>query len=507
MSNNLELINDDDNNFKIIYPELIKKINKRMLKEVEPKLEEITTITKIIINFIKEKKRKIYGGFALNKLLAAKDKSMSFYTEDDTPDIDFYSPSPLEDLKELCDIIYEKKFSPVEGKEAQHKETYSIYVNYKLYCDITYMPSNIYHQMRFIQLDGFMFAHPWFIMIDYFRMFTDPMVSYWRLEKHFERYRKLEKLYPLPKILKPLKLEDSYNQDVKISMNLLFEEVSSYTTTLFTGFYAYNYYLYASEFKNSNNNYNFINIPFYEVYSTNYTDDGLKIIDFIKKSFPKNIVDKIGYEECYPFFQLYGYNTEFYYLDGNEKIPLLYLYSNNKRCIPFKNVEQINFHNKKIEINKNKQINIGSFDFNILHILIILVKIRIDNVNEWNDILYTLINGFVLFRNYYLKKNKITIYDNSIFQSFNIECIGEIILPNRENRLIGEVRRKLGKPVKYIYNPNKNKNVGNYTFLNSSGNEIKNKKHFRLVEAFKNTNLLEDFEKEEVFNDNNSESD
>ena len=290
-------------------------------------------------------------------------------------------------------------------------------------------------------------------------------------------------------------------------MNLLFEEVSSYATTLFTGFYAYNYYLYASEFKDNNNNYNFINIPFYEVYSTNYTDDGLKIIDFIKKSFPKNIVEKIGYEECYPFFQLYGYNTEFYYLNGDEKIPLLYLYSNNKRCIPFKNVEQINFHNKKIEISKNKQINIGSFDFNILHTLIILVKIRIDNVNEWNDILYTLINGFVLFRNYYLKKNKITIYDNSIFQSFNIECIGEIILPNRENRLIGEVRRKLGKPVKYIYNPNKNKNVGNYTFLNSSGNEIKNKKHFRLVEAFKNTNLLEDFEKEEVFNDNNSESD
>ena len=57
MSNNLELINDDNNNFKIIYPELIKKINKRMLKEVEPKLEEITSITKIILDFIKNKKR------------------------------------------------------------------------------------------------------------------------------------------------------------------------------------------------------------------------------------------------------------------------------------------------------------------------------------------------------------------------------------------------------------------------------------------------------------------
>ena len=66
----------------------------------------------------------------------------------------------------------------------------------------------------------------------------------------------------------------------------------------------------------------------------------------------------------------------------------------------------------------------------------------------------TLLHCFAIFTRAIHKKNKITIYDNSIFQSFNIECIGEIILPNRENRLIGEVRRKLGKPVKYIYNPN-----------------------------------------------------
>ena len=129
-------------------------------------------------------------------------------------------------------------------------------------------------------------------------------------------------------------------------------------------------------------NYNFIDIPFYEVYSTNYVSDGLKIIEFIK-TLPEDIKNNVGYTEYYPFFQLYGHNTIFYYKDGENEIPIIYLYSNNRRCVPYKNVDLIKFQDDKVEVLKNKSINIGSFDVNILHALIMLVKVRVDDDNDF----------------------------------------------------------------------------------------------------------------------------
>jgi hypothetical protein len=193
----------------------------RKLNEIDPKIDEVTAINEIIKSFIIEKKRKIYGGFALNLLLTAKDKSLALYDAFDNPDIDFYSPEPLNDLKELCDRIYDAGFKQVIGQEAQHKETYSIYVNYQLYCDISYMPNNIYKKTRFINTNGFTLIHPWFAMIDYFRMFTDPMVSYWRLEKHYERYMLLQKTYPLPLITESLYFDAFKDKGVNEVMNLI----------------------------------------------------------------------------------------------------------------------------------------------------------------------------------------------------------------------------------------------------------------------------------------------
>ena len=53
--------------------------------------------------------------------------------------------------------------------------------------------------------------------------------------------------------------------------------------------------------------------------------------------------------------------------------------------------------------------------------IIILVKIRVDDDNGWNDIIYKYINGIVLFRNYYFNIKKVTLYDETIFQSFVID--------------------------------------------------------------------------------------
>lgn len=465
-SNNVELVDNDINKFNLMYPEIMKKVNKQKLDIIEPRIAEVTSVYALIKKFIVDKKRKIYGGYALNLLLKVKDKSLAFYDESDTPDIDFYSPEPLRDLKDLCDIIYSAGFSPVVGQEAMHKETYAIFVNYKEYCNISYMPYVIYNKLKYIEYDNMVLTHPWFMMIDYFRMFTDPMISFWRLEKTYERYILLQKTYPLPLIKEPLIIPEYKNQDLLNCMDLLFNEITTYDSLIFTGFYVYNYYLEQSGYTK----YNPIKFPYYEAYSTNYIDDGLKVINFIKSL--SNT--KLSYVEYYPFFQFYGFNVVIFY----EDTPILYLYSNNKRCIPYKQISINDKGNKKV-------INIGSFDFNILHTLIILVKVRVDGVADWNDLLYRYINNIVLFRSLYLKTHGKTIYDDTVFQSFVIECTGEVIPPDRERRLRIEIKKKLKKPYIYKYDPSISKSGGSYIFLNSSGNRINNNANLKLVDTNK----------------------
>ena len=499
----LDIVSTQDEQFKENYPKIMKKIGKKKLEEMEPTIDEITKVNEIIINYIKQNKRKVYGGYALNKLLIAKNPSLAIYDELDTPDIEFYSPDPLGDLVKLCDKLLESGFKTVIGQEAQHKETYSIFVNYQLYCDISYMPSNIYTKARFIQMDGFNLIHPWFMTIDYFRMFTDPLVSYWRLEKHFARYLKLQKTYPLPLINKPLEIKPFKHDNIHSTINLLEDYLSSLHGIIFTGFYAYNYYLEFTKYYNKDQRFTQIQIPYLEVYSTNYIEDGLKIIEYLK-SLSEQISSKISHKEFYPFFQFYGFNTVYYFEMDGTLIPILYLYSNNNKCISFKTTPYIKFDNIKLKSSKvqNKTIDIGSFDFNILHALIILVKVRIDDDNDWNDILYTLINGFVNFRKYYFGEQKKTLYDDTIFEGFVVECKGESIPPDREKRMLIQLRKKLGKPSIYRYEPGVSKQPSQYYFSNSSGNEIKNNKNLKL----KNENIGKKFEDELELNlDTNSE--
>lgn len=351
----------------------MKKIGKKKLEEMEPTIDEITKVNDIIINYIKKNKRKVYGGYAQNKLLVAKNPSLAIYDELDTPDIEFYSPDPLGDLTKLCDKLAKEGFKNVIGQEAQHKDTYSIFVNYQLYCDISYMPSNIYSKSRFIQSDEFNLIHPWFMLVDYFRMFTDPMVSYWRLEKHFARYLKLQKTYPLPLINKPVTISPFKADNLHLTINMLEDYLSDMPGTIFTGFYAYNYYLKYSGYTKKDKRFGQIQMPYLEVYSTNYIEDGLKIIEYIS-SLPVEQSSKISHREFYPFFQFYGYNTVFYFELNGDLIPILYLYSNNNKCISFKSVPYIKFDNQKIKSSLYKE-----YHSNHCHHQLLLLPILLEN--------------------------------------------------------------------------------------------------------------------------------
>ena len=73
----------------------------------EPSLKEIDDIYKIILKFLKKKKKIIYGGYAQNSLILHKNKKDGFYKDTDLADIEFYSYEPVKDLIDLTDLIHE----------------------------------------------------------------------------------------------------------------------------------------------------------------------------------------------------------------------------------------------------------------------------------------------------------------------------------------------------------------------------------------------------------------
>jgi hypothetical protein len=107
------------------------------LNNYEPTIKEIKSVYSDIMNFIKEKKRIIYGGYAQNELIKHKKKDDGFYKETDIADIEFYTPDPIGDTIDLVDLLYKKNYKYVEGKEGVHQETYKIFVNFINYCDIS----------------------------------------------------------------------------------------------------------------------------------------------------------------------------------------------------------------------------------------------------------------------------------------------------------------------------------------------------------------------------------
>jgi hypothetical protein len=77
---------------------------------IEPSINTYNDIKKITLEWLKKKKRIMYGGFAWNLLIEDKDPKLGFYRSYETPDMDFYSNDPINDIKELCDLFMGKKY-------------------------------------------------------------------------------------------------------------------------------------------------------------------------------------------------------------------------------------------------------------------------------------------------------------------------------------------------------------------------------------------------------------
>ena len=426
---------------------IINNARRETLKKLEPTLDEYNKVMKIITNYIKINKRIIYGGYGWNELIIKKNPEDRIYSIDkiEQADIEFYSPAPVIDLKKICDELYQKEFKHVRAESAQHDETYTIYVNQLGYCDISYMPKILLHKMPTIKINDLLISHPKFILIDIMRQYNDPMTSYWRLKKNLQRANILLSHYPLNTNGQFTK--NKLNDSTTRMLDFVRKEIIIGSKLLVFGYYGYQYYIYKSNDDKKEELY----VPYYDVISTNLSEDTRSTYEKLKK-FNENI--KV--EEYHPFFQFLDRRISFLH-DGHI---ILNIYGSFGKCIPYYHVTKKNIH-------------IVTFPYMIQTLLINNLYYLVHNNKTEARTLDFLLENIINARNKYLKNHNKTILDNTPFQEFRIQCQGDTIDPQRKFRLSIVEKIKKRQRIKFRYEPDK-KNINfkpeAYNFSNSSGN-------------------------------------
>jgi len=409
----------------------------------EPTTKVYNSVMSEIKNYIKKKGFIIYGGYAQNSLIGVKNKNDEFYDELSRNDIEIYSSDPIGDAIALTDLLHGLGYKHVECKEGGHNETYKLFVDFLNVADISFMDPYIYKNCPYIVVNGLKMIHPHFMLVDAYRIYADPMTSYFILEKAFTRFGKVLKHYPFDMKAEFNKLSYKKNDETDKLLRFVRKHIIHNSKLIVIGHYAFNYLVKKLDDKNV------IDFNYIQLVSADFKNDFDKINKIIKDEY-KN---KAYYTRYNPFFQFYDEHVEFSY---NGKV-FLKLYGNNTRCIVH------NYSDKKRTY----------FATVLLTILYLLVDynyaiINRDKNEEMNYM--SLIVRLFKIRNKYLDSKNLSILDKSPFQEFTLKCTGTPEEPMRASLLRGLEKIKAGKRVKFSYRstgtPGK---APNFKFSNSSG--------------------------------------
>lgn len=435
-------------------------------KLLDPTNEEYDKVRSIILNFIKEEQRIIYGGSAYHKICEEynKDKndSKSIYEEWTRYDVEFYSPNPIRDLTMICNRINDANIKYVIGRQAQHDETFTVFANFLQYCDMSYMPKKVYDNIEFLTIDGIRYIHPEMILIDIFRMYNDPLTSFWRLSKVFKRMKLLLERYPFDfKESNVVKIE-SNKENQKIIDYILPIVIDKFEKILFTGELAYLIYTNPEKDVNSSDSLSQIEI---------ITDDFETVGKFIKSLTYKWADSENKLESYDQLFKIKFYSRFFQYWDKRAIIfykdkPLFTIVGSNGRCVPFIK------SNISFDQNKSLDIKIGSFlmTFNYFFIGYHYEKIMKKGFYYGKR---EFIDSLLSIRNKFLKSKNKTVIDSTIYKEFIIECSGKTVEFSREFMLKLNEKRARGERGILSYDPTVNRGTYiEYVFEQSDGLEL-----------------------------------
>jgi len=158
---------------------------------------EVQAIINTVEKFIISKKLVCYGGTAINNIMP---EQYRFYNTDiELPDYDFYSPTAIDDARELADIFFKMGYNEVEAKAGAHPGTFKVFVNFMAIADITNMERTLFKtlQSRSFIKGGIHYAPTDFLRMAMYLELSRPEGDVSRWEKVLKRLTLLNKAYPL----------------------------------------------------------------------------------------------------------------------------------------------------------------------------------------------------------------------------------------------------------------------------------------------------------------------
>ena len=491
-------------------PDIIKDAARKAGELIEPTIHERIKVMNDIRQFIKEKGRKVYGGTAINEAIKAVEPEDAIYDDYNFSDIEIYSPTPRVDLVEMVNMLYEKGYKHPSGSEAQHDETYSIFVNFQLYCDITYVPLHIYNSIKTIEIDGIKYTHPHFIFIDQLRIINQPLTAAeFKWEKTFHRMYKLLKNYPLEYYNIPIRMPEPPVECSKL-MNAIkrtfLSDKFNQETCLISGFDAYNFFIkHAIQDKSveqmARQSYGsakiasyIVKVPYMEIISVNFRETVERIYNFIRSTAPDK--SQVTMEEYFPLFQFTGYSVIILY----NKNPVVKVIEADGFCIP-----NIKTRNGYMYV---------SFQYTMMIILINQFRSYLNKDRVMYKNYKIALSNLVSARNEYLNRNKLEVINNTVFGEFKVGCIGSTSSYSHESRVRQLENFKQGKR-RFRYLPDEffaqskeaqeKFDPSKFNFKNTSGNQIFNESN-KLFKIDSDGNIIK-YENVNVFDDPDTDDD
>jgi len=163
--------------------------------------DDIKIAYEVVENFIKEKKRVLFGGMAIDMSLRLKGKKL--YSDEALPDYDFLTPTNAEDAYEIGFRLYKKGLKNVDVINAIHIYTMKVRVNFTTVADVGYLPADFYEKIPVLEYKGFRFVHPHYQYIDQHIALCNPFVRapdetvFRRWDKDMIRHDMLYEEYPI----------------------------------------------------------------------------------------------------------------------------------------------------------------------------------------------------------------------------------------------------------------------------------------------------------------------
>lgn len=189
-----------------IDPAIIKAIERaqcdviiKNLETVHPNMDLIQKMIKITENYIKEHKRIVYGGTAIEAYLEAKGVQIQ-HDPSKYLDYDFYTPNNERDSIAIANLFQEAGFKYSRRVLAIHHGTYRVSAEFtrEFIADATFVPEKVYKDLPKCDINGIYYIDPQFLKIDLYTSVSNPHTNVFRWEKSYKRLIQLEALYPLP---------------------------------------------------------------------------------------------------------------------------------------------------------------------------------------------------------------------------------------------------------------------------------------------------------------------